>query len=50
LRWRHREIRDRASEKFGVNSTPTFFINGEKYTGEINFADFEKIVTAKSAK
>lgn len=36
------KIRDRASEKFGVNSTPTFFINGDKYTGEINYADFKK--------
>ena len=44
------KIRDRASEKFGVNSTPTVFIHGEKYPGEINLADFEKIVTAKSAK
>ncbi|MFM9161908.1 MAG: DsbA family protein, partial [Methylocystis sp.] len=44
------KIRDRASEKFGVNSTPTFFINGDKYTGEINYADFEKIITTKSSK
>jgi protein-disulfide isomerase len=40
-------VRDRAAEKFGVNSTPTFFINGEKYSGEITFADFEKIIAAK---
>ena len=26
------EVRDRASEKLGVNSTPTFFINGKKLT------------------
>ena len=44
------KIRDRASEKFGVNSTPTFFINGDKYTGEINYADFEKIIAIKSSK
>ncbi len=44
------KIRDRASEKFGVNSTPTFFINGDKYTGEINYADFKKIVEIKSLK
>lgn len=25
--------RKRASEEFGVNSTPSFFINGEKFTG-----------------
>ena len=44
------KIRDRASEKFGVNSTPTFFINGERYTGEINYTDFEKIIATKSSK
>ena len=41
-------VRDRAAEKFSVNSTPTFFINGEKYTGEITYSDFEKIIAAKS--
>jgi protein-disulfide isomerase len=41
-------VRDRAAEKFGVNSTPTFFINGEKYTGEITYGDFEKIIAAKA--
>ena len=27
-------VRDRASEKLGVNSTPTFFINGKKFNGD----------------
>lgn len=44
------KVRDRAAEKFGVNSTPTFFVNGEKYTGEITLADIDKIIAAKSAK
>lgn len=44
------KVRDRAAEKFGVNSTPTFFINGEKYTGEMSVADFDRIIAAKSAK
>lgn len=44
------KVRDRANEKFGVNSTPTFFINGEKYTGEIKIDDFARIIGAKSAK
>jgi protein-disulfide isomerase len=44
------KVRDRANEKFGVNSTPTFFINGEKYTGEIKIDDFARIIAAKSAK
>jgi protein-disulfide isomerase len=41
-------VRTRANEKFGVNSTPTFFINGEKYTGEITIEDFGKIIAAKT--
>jgi protein-disulfide isomerase len=28
------EVRDRASEKLGVNSTPTFFVNGKKLSGD----------------
>ena len=27
-------VRDRAVEKLGVNSTPTFFVNGKKLTGD----------------
>ena len=27
-------VRDRAAEKLGVNSTPTFFINGKRLTGD----------------
>lgn len=44
------KVRDRAAEKFGVNSTPTFFVNGEKYTGEVTLADIDKIIAAKAAK
>lgn len=28
------EVRDRAAEKLGVNSTPTFFVNGKKLMGD----------------
>jgi len=28
------DVRDRAAEKLGVNSTPTFFINGKKFNGD----------------
>jgi protein-disulfide isomerase len=41
-------VRTRANEKFGVNSTPTFFINGEKFTGEISIDDFGKAIAAKT--
>lgn len=42
------DVRARAADKFGVNSTPTFFVNGEKYTGEITAADLDKIIAAKT--
>ena len=29
------KVHDRAAAKFGINSTPTFFINGKKETGEM---------------
>jgi protein-disulfide isomerase len=32
-----------AQEKYGVDSTPTFFINGRKVSGALPFEDFEKI-------
>ena len=35
-------VRDRAAEKFGVTGTPTFFINGKKYSGNPTAADISK--------
>ena len=35
--------RKRASEKFGVNATPTFFVNGRRLTG-VSLSDFEKAI------
>ena len=35
------EVRQRAHEKFGVDSTPTFFINGKRLTGEQDLKNFE---------
>jgi protein-disulfide isomerase len=34
--------RTRASEKFGVNSTPTFFVNGKVLRGAMSIEDLEK--------
>ena len=34
-----------ANEVLKVNSTPTFFINGEKLTGETSFEEFSKKIT-----
>lgn len=36
------EIRQRAQQKFGVNSTPTFFINGKIFRGAMTIEDVEK--------
>ena len=35
-------VRQRAAEKFGVNSTPTFFINGNVHRGEMTIEEMEK--------
>jgi protein-disulfide isomerase len=37
-------VRQRASEKFGVNSTPTFFFNGKIKRGALTIEEFEKEV------
>ena len=36
-------VRDRGNVSFGVNSTPTFFINGKKFEGA-TVEDFEKVI------
>ena len=33
-----------AGSKFGVTSTPTFFINGEKRAGNISIEELEKLI------
>ncbi|MBV8564375.1 MAG: DsbA family protein [Methylobacteriaceae bacterium] len=38
------QVRDRAAEKFGVDATPTFFINGKKQAGEITVDELEKML------
>jgi len=35
------ETRKRANEEFGVDSTPSFFVNGKRLTGEHTLQDFE---------
>jgi len=36
------KVRSQASEKFGVNSTPTFFVNGKRMPGALSIEEFEK--------
>jgi len=38
------EVRDRAAEKLGVNSTPTFFVNGQKLTGDQSIDALAKVI------
>ena len=38
------KVHDRAAEKFGVTSTPTFFINGKRQTGEITSDALAKLL------
>jgi protein-disulfide isomerase len=35
-------IRKTATDKLGVNSTPTFFVNGEKLTGDVSMEELAK--------
>jgi len=37
-------VRNRAAEKFKVDSTPTFFINGQIQKGDMSLADLEKVM------
>jgi protein-disulfide isomerase len=37
-------VRKRATDKFGVDSTPTFFINGQKYNGAMSFDEMAKLI------
>jgi protein-disulfide isomerase len=36
------KVRTQAAEKLGVNSTPTFFINGKRMAGALSIEDMEK--------
>jgi protein-disulfide isomerase len=38
------QVRTKAAEKLGVNSTPTFFINGKKQSGELSLEEIDKLV------
>ena len=38
------EMRDRGAQKFKVDSTPTFFINGERHPGAMSIEEIDKII------
>ena len=37
-------VRNRGSDKFGVNSTPTFFINGQMQRGGMSIDELAKVI------
>ena len=37
-------IRDTAANKFGVDATPTFFVNGKKIEGEMSVAELDNLL------
>jgi len=39
-----RAVRDRGAKEFGVDSTPTFFINGNKYSGALSVDEMSAII------
>ena len=39
-----RAVRERASKEFGVDSTPTFFVNGARYPGAMSIAEMSAII------
>lgn len=39
-----RATMERGSEEFGVNATPTFFINGQKYAGALSVDEMSAII------
>jgi protein-disulfide isomerase len=43
-------VRDRGASKFSISATPTFFVNGVKFTGEMKVADLEKIIKDTAAQ
>ena len=44
------DVSDRGAKKFGVSATPTFFVNGEKLTGEVTEQSLAKILDPLVAK
>lgn len=37
-------VRNRAADKFKVESTPTFFVNGQKVSGAVSIEEMDKII------
>jgi protein-disulfide isomerase len=37
-------VKNRGQNDFGVNATPTFFINGKKYAGALSIEEMSAII------
>ncbi len=37
-------VRDKAAKDFGINATPTFFINGKRHPGALSIQDLDKAI------
>ncbi len=44
LRKKIDEVHDRGEAKFGVDATPTFFINGVRHSGELSLEELDKLL------
>ena len=42
------QSRERAAEAFNIDSTPTFFVNGRKLSGELAISDFDRVIDPPS--
>lgn len=40
-------VREKAAKEFGVNATPTFFVNGSRYSGEMSVDQMSAIIDSK---
>jgi protein-disulfide isomerase len=38
------QVRNRGQQKFKVEATPTFYINGERYSGALSMEDLDKAI------
>jgi len=45
---RVRQSRERAAAAFGIDSTPTFFVDGHKLKGELTISDFDRVIDPPS--
>lgn len=50
LMWALREQKDANAERLGIQSTPTFFIEGQKVSGNLPYDDFKDVIEKTLAR